>query len=180
VLLINGDSHVFTAETRLRRATRGYGDFDGGAQLSRVTVQGSTTTPLTELAALEGGRVQRVGVQLERNPRLGGRLSPNSRSETHARGPRFRPARRARWHSPPRSARLRALWQKATKLRLSVLGSAGPPTSTTARPAASVSLAEHRPVRRSRAEPEEVEDDNPGGAPAGAQIASGTIGTVAP
>jgi len=34
----------------------------------------------------------------------------------------------------PRSARLRALWQKATKLRLSVLGSAGPPTSTTARP----------------------------------------------
>jgi len=69
VLLINGDSHVFTADNPLAAGDSRYGVATAVPNLSRVTVQGSTTTPLTEWLRLKVDASSASVFSWERNPR---------------------------------------------------------------------------------------------------------------
>jgi len=146
-------SHVFTADNRLRRATRGTA-LRRRCQLEPVTVQGSDHDATDGVAALEGGRGPARRVQLGAQPAIGGRLSPQPRLRDPRAGLDSGLARGRGGTPPPRSARLRARGRRRQSCAYLSSVLAGPPTSTTAGLPRSVP-GEHRPVRRSRAEPEE-------------------------
>ena len=69
VLLINGDSHVFAADNPLAAGDARYGVLTAVANLSRITVQGSTTAPLTEWLRLKVDASSASVFSWERNPR---------------------------------------------------------------------------------------------------------------
>jgi hypothetical protein len=68
VLLVNGDSHVFTADNPLASGDARYG-VSAVPNLARITVQGSTTAPLTEWLRLKVDASTAAVFSWERNPR---------------------------------------------------------------------------------------------------------------